>query len=127
MFQNRYFSYTVIFILSSSSLSALTSQFLFIPFIDHLFIAGLALLLTAAAIYVVKGGFFTAFGKSMKRMMKSSENHLGLDDGLADDSFADEDPEEKERRRSFWLQIQFASLVAGLFCCLLSFALVYLI
>lgn len=126
MFQNRYFSYTFIFILSSSSLSALTSRFQLIPFIDHLFIAGLAFLLTAATIYVIKGGFFTVFAKSMKKMMKNPEKNLGIDDGLADDSFTDEEHEEKGRRRSFWLQIEFASFVAGLFCCLLSFALIYL-
>ncbi|SEN56803.1 DUF3899 domain-containing protein [Lihuaxuella thermophila] len=126
MLKNRYFVYTFIFMVSSLSLSALTSQFQLIPFINHLFIAGLACLMIAALIYVVKGGFFTVFAKSMKNMMKNREKYTGIDDELTDDPFTEEDSEEKDRTRSFWLQIQFASLVAGIFCCLGSFVLVFL-
>ncbi|MBA4493727.1 DUF3899 domain-containing protein [Paenactinomyces guangxiensis] len=119
------FSYSLIFTVISLVLVSVSSKWKLISFINHLFMVGLFLLTVSGAWYVVRGGFFSTFGKSMKKVMKLSRREM---ENLDDDFLVDDSGSPSKDKKSFfpwWLGT--VSFITGLFCTLLSFALIYLL
>lgn len=114
--------YSFLASLVALALTWVTSGFQLLSWINHLFLIGLLLLVIAAMIYVIRGGFFDTFAKSMKKVSKINRSPSELD--VSDDDFAT-DETQAGKMKTLIKQLGIICFIAGLLCSLLSFVLLY--